>query len=205
MTTDAVIGLAGSGGIGGVVIAIIKYRMYLRKKAAAAAPQKDNLNTLLLSEVVTSLQEMRNILHMGFKQRVNESHQEIMILKSLAWTKQQDELYNGMKIIISNNGLSDKPARLSDIRDLIETVIRATDNTLNSFNINGYLAPTSEKIKFVNSGPAPEVLYKIIMDEKNKNCHKLEDSIRLYGQKILNSIKSEFYDSDSKVKVRNAK
>lgn len=201
------VGLGGTGGLGGVIMGIIKYKTSLKNRERTiikAISEKDSLNYKLLNEVVINLQEMRNTLHMGFRHKVRDSHQEIMTIKDLAWSKQQDDLYNGLKVIIKNNGLNDKPARVSDIRDLLETVIRATDSILNSFNLKGYVAPTEAKIKYVNSGPAPEVLYKIITDEKNRDCHKLEDSVRLYGQKILNSIKMEFYDSDNKVKVRSA-
>ena len=201
MTKELLLYLFGGGGtLGAIVLAWIKYKTKKLSKEGGAQPSAPDLSQVILSEVLTTLQGMEHILQMGFKLKVNESHQEIMQLKKLAWCKQQDDLYHGLKRIIRANGLVDKKARISDIRDLLETVIRTTDEILNGFNLKGYLAPTADKILFVCGGPAPEVLYKIITDEKNKDYQKLEDSIRGYGRKILNSIRSEFYDGNGRVK-----
>lgn len=196
--------VSGLGGLTTVAVAAIKYRTSLKKREATilkAISEKDGIPHQVQTEILKTLQEVDNTLKIVFRCKVNESRQEIMELKKLAWNRQQDELYNGLKRIIRANGLPDKADRLRDIKDLIRTVITDADETLQKFNLNNYMAPTAKKIKFVCGGEAPGVLYNIITNEAyKKDYQKLEDNIRKYGQHILNSVKAEFYRDSGRVK-----
>lgn len=194
----------GGGGLVTVIVATLKYRTSLKKREETilkAINEKATSPDPTQQEILTTLQEVDSTLKLVFRNKVNESRQEIMELKKLAWNKQQDFLYNGLKRIIRANGLTDKADRLRDIRDLICNAITETDDTLQKFNLNEYIAPTADKIIFVYDGPAPTVLYNIITNEAyKKDYQKLEDNIRKYAQQILNSVKAEFYDDSGKVK-----
>ena len=205
------IGTISTGGLGTIIVGYLKYRTSREKREEQEAVREatlikalndqSTLNETLFTKMLSTLQGMDHTLALGFKNKVRDSHQEIMELKRLAHNKQQDDLYNGLKRIIRANGLTERDDRLKDIRDLLTTAIRDTDDTLYKFNLCGYIADTDQKIDFVCSSEAPEVLYRIITNETNKvNHQKLEDNIRKYARIVLNSVKGEFYDSDGKVK-----
>lgn len=211
ITKEIALALGSGGGVGALIVGYLRLKVYRAAKKEKQSTREEILidsftvqnetNNQLFTQILITLQGMDHTLSLGFKNKVKDSHQEIMELKKLAHNKQQDDLYNGLKRIIRANDLPDKRARLEDIRDLLTTAIRDTDDTLYKFNLCGYIAPTDAKILHVCNSDAPEILYRIINNKTNQENHqKLEDNIRKYARIILNDVKANFYDADGKVK-----
>lgn len=163
-----------------------------------SADLHNNIIELLNSTIETN-EKILTVLELKFRNSVNENSHEIMEIKKLAWEKQQTMLVNEVKSIIRANGLHNRDVTIIKIKSSLTQVIEIIDIELNNFNISKFMAPTKEKIEFVLNSNFANVLYKIILENKN-DFEKLELNIRSVGKQILQAVKNEFYNSNGRVK-----
>lgn len=194
--------------LGGVTAGILKF-LSVKKKNNSKLDALLDSNTLMINamneyreainENSSISRNIRTILELKFRSSVAESLHEIMEVKNLAWEKQQTDFVNAVRKIIIANHLDNKEVTLMKIRSNLAQIIEVTDASLETFNISSFLASTKGKIKFINESEFPEIIYQIIIDNKN-DSEKLESNSRSICQQMLQAVKSEFYDDKGRVK-----
>ena len=153
----------------------------------------------LLQKTLDTNEEIKTLLFLSNKIKIRDNKHEILEVKKLAWANQRTMLVNEMKTIIEANGIHNEKATIEKIKSSIATVIEITDNILCSFNLSKFLAPTKAKIDFINNSNFPEILYKVILDNKT-DFFKLDLNVRSVAKQMLQSVKAEFYDDDGVLK-----
>lgn len=179
----------GIGVIGATAIGIIKKK------------NDSKLDVLIDSNIriIEAINLIKNIIELKFRNAVADSIHEITEIKELAWDKQQTDFVMKVKKIIIANHLDKKDVKIAEIESSIVESIEDTDTFLSQFNIHRFIADGDKKIKFIKSSEYPEIIYKIIMDNRSDN-EKLELNIRSICQQMLQAIKREFYDNKGMVK-----
>lgn len=196
--------------ISAIIAGILKYLSVKKKndskmEALAAAQTKLSESMLLMQDsmernnsITTSIY---SIIELKFRSAVADSTREIMELKQLAWDKQQTDFVSAVKRIIIANHLDNREVTIMKIKSTLTQVIEVTDASLGVFNISNFIANTKEKIKFINNSEFPNIIYQIIIDNKN-DSDKLESNSRSICQQMLQAVKNEFYDDNNRVKGR---
>lgn len=165
-------------------------------KNQSSRNEKANLQTELLLQVSNRLESLIASTEMsnGFK-----TQDRVARIKHIAYGDQKNYWLKEIIALYRRNGIKNKEATISNIKDVVSKVISNTDSFLRECIPDSYIASISKKIEFVCDSDLPDVTYSIFLEAKDDESILYSKLSGVYD-KGLGLVRKEFYGDNGKVK-----